>query len=242
VLISEGGVAAVLSGVEAACVRAGAEWSEVFARGAEPDRGYVLAMTPRSGSTWLARMLTATGVLGRPDEYLLPGHPLVVATKPRSLRWYLSAVARASATQNGVWAIKGDLPQLSASLPLLAARCVLLTREDRLAQAVSLYRAVASGVWDDEVPDDSIPFDPAAIGDAERYLAAMEQGWDAALAGRDVLRVTYEQLVREPLAVVASVASMMGIEALPDIDPDDHGHIVSGAEGRSWRLALEGVV
>lgn len=215
-----------------------AEWSAVFATSPEPVAGYVLAMTPRSGSTWLARMLTATGRLGRVEEWFLPGHPLVGLAHPRSLDEYVEAVKRAATGPNGVWGVKGDLPQLADVLPDLPGPVVYLTRQDRVAQAISLYRAVVSGRWQEPVPPGEVPFDAEAIEQWAGHLARMESAWEEALESRSVLRITYEALCADPRGTVLRIARFVGVELLDAPDPAAHGHSLSGAESRSWRSSL----
>src|ERR1700761_7330632 len=72
---------------------------------------YVIASTPRSGSSLLAAGLVATGVAGRPEEYFTPDY--LGAYKqdlklPPHCSWseYLTKVMTFAATQNGVRGVK----------------------------------------------------------------------------------------------------------------------------------------
>jgi LPS sulfotransferase NodH len=128
---------------------------------------YVIASTPRSGSSLLAAGLVATGVAGRPEEYFTPDH--IAAYKkdlklPMDCSWaeYLTKVMAFAATENGVRGFKihwrhvvvlaqalgfrGDPGSvLEALFP--AAVFVNIVRTDRRAQAISLFRAETTGEW-----------------------------------------------------------------------------------------------
>jgi trehalose 2-sulfotransferase len=128
---------------------------------------YVIASTPRSGSSLLAAGLVATGVAGRPEEYFTPDH--IGAYKedlnlPMDCSWaeYLAKVMAFAATENGVRGVKihwrhvvllaralgvpGD-PGVALEMLFPAAVFVNVVRADRRAQAISLFRAETTGEW-----------------------------------------------------------------------------------------------
>jgi LPS sulfotransferase NodH len=128
---------------------------------------YVIASTPRSGSSLLAAGLVATGVAGRPEEYFTPDH--IEAYKedlklPANCSWaeYLAKVMAFAATENGVRGFKihwrhvvvlaqalgfrGD-PAVVLEALFPAAVFVNIVRTDRRAQAISLFRAETTGEW-----------------------------------------------------------------------------------------------
>jgi LPS sulfotransferase NodH len=128
---------------------------------------YVIASTPRSGSSLLAGGLVATGVAGRPEEYFTPDH--IASYKedlklPTNCSWaeYLAKVMEFAATENGVRGVKihwrhvvwlaralgfrGD-PGVVLEVLFPAAVFVNIVRADRRAQAISLFRAETTGEW-----------------------------------------------------------------------------------------------
>ncbi|WAC91157.1 Stf0 family sulfotransferase [Mycobacterium sp. Aquia_213] len=128
---------------------------------------YVIASTPRSGSSLLAAGLVATGVAGRPEEYFTPDH--IASYKedlnlPTNCSWdeYLAKVMAFAATGNGVRGVKihwrhvvslaealglrGD-PGVALETLFPAAVFVNIVRLDRRAQALSLFRAETTGEW-----------------------------------------------------------------------------------------------
>src|SRR5271166_2734901 len=128
---------------------------------------YVIASTPRSGSSLLAAGLVATGVAGRPEEYFTPDHigPYKEDLKLQiNCSWaeYLAKVMAFAATENGIRGVKihwrhvvllaralgfrGD-PGVALEALFPAAVFVNTVRADRRAQAISLFRAETTGEW-----------------------------------------------------------------------------------------------
>ena len=138
---------------------------------------YIICATPRSGSTLLCDLLAETGVAGRPNSYYRLQNILDWArswdVSPPDLtdseefdRSYLAAVLRAGASDNGVvglrlmWRSVTELStRLGALYPDLHDDAALfersfgktlyihLSRQDKIAQAVSLLKAEQSGLW-----------------------------------------------------------------------------------------------
>jgi LPS sulfotransferase NodH len=128
---------------------------------------YVIASTPRSGSSLLAAGLVGTGVAGRPEEYFTPdyiGSYKEELKLPIDCSWaeYLTKVMAFATTENGVRGVKihwrhvislaralgfhGD-PGAVLEMLFPAAVFVNIVRADRRAQALSLFRAETTGEW-----------------------------------------------------------------------------------------------
>lgn len=116
-------------------------------------RGYFIAGTPRSGSTYLCRLLTGTQALGRPEEWLDPRTFTRVTGKalPQGGGW--GAIVPRASTGNGVYGVKVFASQVDAAridglLGLIASSTVIhLERRDLLVQALSWSRAAQTGRW-----------------------------------------------------------------------------------------------
>ncbi|MCV7092712.1 Stf0 family sulfotransferase [Mycobacterium interjectum] len=168
---------------------------------------YVIASTPRSGSSLLAAGLVATGVAGRPEEYFATEHMGAYKEDlglPPDCSWpeYLAKVMAYAATDNGVRGVKihwrdvvllagalGFRDDPGAILEMLFPTAVFvnIVRADRRAQVISLFRAEATGEW----------FRHAGPSTRVRPLGLYLSRPTAGRAAVDVTAVapTYEQIV-----------------------------------------------
>ncbi|MEO0544199.1 MAG: Stf0 family sulfotransferase [Pseudomonadota bacterium] len=133
--------------------------------------GYMICTSPRSGSTFLCRLLRETGVAGRPGSYFhgatlkdwaenldLPGDlpdvsQIIEAALEKGraggslfgLRQQSHSFALLRQTLAAWHPEATDRARLEAVVGPL--RYIHLTRPDKLAQAVSYIRAAQSGIW-----------------------------------------------------------------------------------------------
>jgi trehalose 2-sulfotransferase len=178
---------------------------------------YVIASTPRSGSSLLAAGLVATGVAGRPEEYFTPDYleaykEDLELTPQCSWTEYLTKVMAFASTENGVRGVKihwrhvvslaralrfrGDSGEvLEALFP--AAVFVNIVRADRRAQALSLFRAETTGEWFRAVGS------PSTLRPLGLYLTRPAPE-PVALAG---VAPTYEQIVAMERSLAAEQAA-----------------------------------
>ncbi len=131
----------------------------------EPKFRYAIFSSQRTGSNYLcARLSNAKDRYGIPMEYLHPDAIRLMGARlfpgvagAISLECYLDAVAKVRATADGWFGTKIQPDQL---LPLVGGnlnsaigflgsfdRLILLTRRDKLGQAISGAIAYATGVW-----------------------------------------------------------------------------------------------
>jgi LPS sulfotransferase NodH len=220
---------------------------------------YVIASTPRSGSSLLATGLDATGVAGRPEEYFAPEQigPYKEdwqLPKNCSLAEYRAKVMAFAVTENGVLGIKihwrhlvllaqalgfhGD-PGIALDILFPAAVFVNIVRADRRAQAISLFRAEATGEWarssdhfatlpaylspcrsqNRDSFKESVDLSAVAptyeqIIGIERDLAAEQAAWTHHFTTRrrKVLTVRYEELARNYRGEIARVLQFLGAD------------------------------
>jgi LPS sulfotransferase NodH len=157
---------------------------------------------------------------------------------PDTYDQYLDWALREGTTPNGVfgaklmWGYLGDFAELlrgiegmrARPLPELLARAfpglryVQVTRENKIRQAVSLWKAVQTQAWraDDEVKHAVEPvFSFRAINYLVRQLTAHDASWDAYFVGLgyEPLKITYEELAESTDAVVERVLAYLGIPA-----------------------------
>ena len=140
-------------------------------------QSYIICATPRSGSTLLCDLLTDTGIAGRPNSFFRRESILEWADdfNVSAVEWdedhqfdqaYLAAVLQEGEAGTPVFGMRlmwESVAELSKRLesfyPVLPSdsarfrsafgspRYLHLTREDKVAQAVSLLRAEQSGLW-----------------------------------------------------------------------------------------------
>lgn len=175
-----------------------------------------------------------------PDGMAKPNPLWHPDTYDRYLAWALAA----GTTPNGVfgaklmWGYLGDFAQLlrgiegmaGRPLPELLARAfpglryIQITRENKVRQAVSLWKAVQTQAWKRETGDEGTAaiepvFSFRAINYLVRQLTAHDASWDAYFLGLgyEPLKLTYEELAESTDAVIARVLAHLGIPA-----PDGH--------------------
>ena len=176
-----------------------------------------------------------------PDRPATPNELWQPQTYDRYLAWAL----REGTTPNGVfgaklmWGYLGDFAQLLRGIdgmdglpvPDLLGRAfphlryVRITRQDKVRQAVSLWRAVQTQAWrredggDDKRQAREPTFSFRAINYLVRLLTAHDASWDAYFLGLgyEPLSVTYEELAESHEPVVRRVLEHIGIEVPADL-------------------------
>ena len=161
---------------------------------------------------------------------------------PETYDRYLAWALEEGTTPNGVfgakimWGYLGDFAELlrgiegmaGRPLPELLARAfpglryIQITRENKIRQAVSLWKAVQTQAWKagDEVERSvELVFSFRAINYLVRLLTAHDASWDAYFLGlgAEPLKLTYEELAESTDAVIRRVLGHLGIPAPADL-------------------------
>jgi trehalose 2-sulfotransferase len=161
---------------------------------------------------------------------------------PETYDQYLAWALEEGTSANGVfgakimWGYLGDFAELlrgiegmaARPLPELLARAfpglryIQITRENKIRQAVSLWKAVQTQAWKagDEVERSvELVFSFRAINYLVRLLTAHDASWDAYFLGLGVepLKLTYEELAESTDAVIRRVLAHLGIPAPADL-------------------------
>jgi LPS sulfotransferase NodH len=208
-------------------------------RDGPPDRVYVLASLPRSGSTYLSHVLWESGCLGAPLEYLnfLPGgHYGFAANSPDRQIELWRHVLKTRTSPNGVFGAKcfpmliyllarNNPPLYEEATRLLmpadrSARVVRLRRRDRLSHAISYARATRSGIWREEqeaAGAATVPYSKEAVDQAMDELERAEAGWEPLFASltTEPLTLWHEDVVERPEEAVRRVADFLEVEVDP---------------------------
>jgi LPS sulfotransferase NodH len=234
---------------------------------------YIICATPRSGSTLLCDMLAGSGVAGNPNSYYRPpsiahfaarmGVPYDAGTAEFD-RAYLAAVLKTGRGDTDVfglrlmWDAVGPLTErldrLFPDLPTDALRFerafgpvtyLYLSREDKVAQAVSRLKAEQTGLWhvaaDGTERERSAPPQPA-VYDAHRLSAFIaevahdEAAWEHWFKAQGIapFRLTYDELVADPRPVLARVLTMLGLDPARAAGAAVRTSRMADAESLAW--------
>jgi LPS sulfotransferase NodH len=217
-----------------------------FARGTALP--YIICTSPRSGSWLLSDGLASTARAGNPREWFNILEEQQHRARWRmehgtdlSYAAYLRLAAGESTTRNGISGTKlhyyqfAELPRRMAAIPALRglasgevlttlfprAKYILLTRRDKVRQAISFLIATGTDEWwaiDGVTADkrDSAAepeFDPRAIERMEHAFAENDRKWQAFFAENDItpLVVHYEDLVADYRGTILHTLWWLGV-------------------------------
>jgi LPS sulfotransferase NodH len=222
---------------------------ETLAPPARPRSSYVICTAPRTGSSLLAAALWHTGIAGRPAEYFdihrhneahwegalgiggaadYMGKVVAAATTPNGvfgfkLHWHQMRALAAKLAAEQAGAVDADTP-LDALLQqrLGETRWIWLHRRNKVAQAISYYRASRSDIW--RLPAGgaakaaapaAIPYDHAAIADHVRQVESFDRGWYGFLRRRKLqaLVLVYEDFIANYDTTVRGVLKYLDLDA-----------------------------
>jgi LPS sulfotransferase NodH len=216
--------------------------------------GYIICGTPRTGSTLLCSLLASTKAAGNPDsfygrkfmpdwaaEWRLPARD-TMSEKDFSTA-YLNGAIAAGKGGTGIFGLRlmrenldelseildqifPDLPSDRARLEKAFGRMLYihLSREDKLAQAISLIKAEQTGLWhvapdgteiERLAPPEEPHYDFARINREVLELERYDTAWNSwfAAQGIEPLCIGYESLSANPALALAGICEALGIEA-----------------------------
>ena len=219
-----------------------------------PLRSVLLCTTPRSGSTLLCTLLCEADVAGRPESWFRKEDRAEFATgwglpPDPDFADYLAAAIRAGQSPNGTFGLRmmannltglvADLADLHGTAPDPAllhlafgdVRYVRLKRRDTVAQAVSLTRAEASGLWhrnSDGSPRElfgvapkPVTYDAIVIAAYLAEIEALKSQWDRWFDTHSITPafLTYETLSADPSAAVRKLLDDLGESTANPVRP-----------------------
>ncbi len=191
----------------------------------EVTKTLIIASTVRSGSHMLGHALHQTGAFGFPLEYVneknLQRWKQIFNTQ--SLGDTLAQIQKHRTSPNGVFGIKihyshlhqfGGFDRLSNYL--VNPSFVWLTREDVVAQAVSLSIAKQTGAWISQqaVENDDVTFDARQIEHGLRRVIFENASWQYVLnaSGSRFMHINFADVKANTANVISSIADFMQVE------------------------------
>ena len=217
---------------------------------------YIICTNPRSGSTLLCDLLSASGVAGQPDSYFRPQSrddwraefalPLLEHQSPVLFDAAFIDGAIACGRQDGAIfglrlmydslaplrdALQARYPAATGDTALLNAafgqiHYIHLTRQDKLAQAVSHARAEQTGLWHRHAdgrererlaPPQSPHYDHSLIDHYLQLMSRHDEAWHSWFAAEDIkpFTLTYEALAADPAASLGELLAALGLDPAP---------------------------
>ena len=238
-----------------------------------PEKSLIICTLPRSGSYLLCDGLSQTGRLGLAAEYYSEENDLFYErllgpAKAKNYDIVFDTAMRIGMTDNGVFSVKILFHHLAEMKQRFTAsgsyldlspieiidrllpdpHYVHLVRRDKLRQAISYHRAIASGIWwrfDERQSRQEVTlpqYDHAAIRHWLRVMEQWEAAWPRLLQGlgRKVLTLYYDEVVDDYTGALRKVHDLLGIEPAPGlaaIQPELKKQ--SGATTEMWLTRFE---
>lgn len=198
-----------------------------------PARSLLLCGVQRVGTTMLCDLLTTSDRLGYPKEFFLP------QARPAFLRaWnfpddvanstFLHRILHDGTTRNGVFAAKimadqlDEVDRVTDGAGLRAfpdPLAVVLTRDDKVAAAVSQWRAEVTGEWSSRAERAAQPIDPAAadidrISELHDRKHEEESAWRRRLSLDEIpwIEAAYERWSPRPLRLIGDIADRLDVD------------------------------
>lgn len=216
---------------------------------------YIICTTTRSGSTLLCDLLSGTGVAGKPESYFhqptvaswakaLDIPPQGDGNELDFLRAIFNLVRRNGSGGTDVFGLRlmrksfdflltqldllhPELPGDSAKFEAAFGRALYihLTREDKVAQAISLIKATQTGLWH-MAPDGTelernaepqpLCYNRAQIARHVAELTAYDAGWERWFENQKIIpvRVTYEDLTDDLTGTLSRLLDELGLDRM----------------------------
>jgi LPS sulfotransferase NodH len=197
-----------------------------------PAVSYMVASTPRCGSTLFAFLCQQTHSLGFPAEYYASINAEIMGqrlqAKNTGLDAYSKAIMHVRTSSNGVFGFKlhydqlamcgfnkqGTLKELFPNL-----KVIFLHRQDILGQAISYHIAASTNKWVDiegyqMAAAAQCQYSGPAIAAARQLLLDQYAGWRNFLEKEKlpVLELNYEDLLQDIPSAFSSIAKFLGVQ------------------------------
>ena len=194
------------------------------------NKEYLIAITPRSGSSLLTELLSATNVAGNPEEWFNPSNlqGILENCPCNNIDDYLTFLKTAQTTSNGIFGAEASFFQLRLVLAEIKFRtlfpasnfsCIYLSRKDFIRQGISLYKAVASGFFHafqhgKNKDNSQVDYSSEEVKKWIVHILHQEAHWEQFFIQNKLspMRIYYEDLTSDYRDVVSQVLSYLDIE------------------------------
>jgi LPS sulfotransferase NodH len=162
---------------------------------------YSIISTPRSGTTYLCSLLQKTGRMGNPEEYfnddLIPTYQekLKLEGNPQS---YLDKIIWQSRMKNDCVGVNINSKESFEVAKKngwvdITTHGIRLTREDKILQSISLYKAWETNKWHSfqNSNKSNVSYSFTGIKKAYDYILFQEKFWDS--MNIDYMDISYEK-------------------------------------------------
>jgi LPS sulfotransferase NodH len=192
-------------------------------------KSYVIASSYRCGSVYLSSKLWQTGLLGAPMTYLGSRHalhPLMRRFKTLTPAAYVAALIAHRSSRNRVFGMKehfinfeGFIKEYPPFLEVMAPMTfIYISRGDKVAQAVSMAKALQTGQWTSRVAEAGaagpVQYDSALIANCIKEIAQQDAGWKRWFEANNItpFELTYEGLTADMDRTVRNVVQLLGVQ------------------------------
>ncbi len=203
----------------------------------EDRQSIVICATPRSGSTFIGQTLAQGDRLGNPEEWF---QGTTIEERKRAygiapgidLAGYIHALLERERGPNGIFSMKimwdtlvpllarlrstnmenreeGNIELLESHIP--NPRYILITRRNKLRQAISYEKALQSGIW--EFRGEKHSYDNSDL--LFDYLRIEhEEAWESLLrnVGRNVFKIEYESFLDQRREIVSDLEKYLELD------------------------------
>jgi trehalose 2-sulfotransferase len=209
---------------------------------------YIIASTPRCGSTLLGHLLWKSEFAGAPHEYFHPSH-----AQDYQERWgyktkkeYVDLLRRWRTTPNGLFGVKLHFYQIdefgldfkSIDELLDQPKYVFIRRKTKIRQAISLVKAEQTNQYALELGDELMraEYDFTATRDQFFRLIDEENKWEEYFNAHNIepLVVWYEDLAEDYTKVLVDIFHFLSVEISEDAIPEPSIYKMSDATTEEW--------
>jgi trehalose 2-sulfotransferase len=202
--------------------------AKAIANHAVADRYFLVFFTPRSGSSWLTKIVSATKSLGNLEEYINPDFVRDVAKHMHATdqTTMMAMLKRWAKSANGVFSMEvravdiqlfGEKEFFQAFSPDTVV--FFLWRDNIVAQGISLYRAVTTKRYHStDTPAPPPDYDPEQIDRWMQHIVKIENENLTLLQRRGLHArfLRYEDIIRDRATTLTMLADAVRIDLTKD--------------------------